>query len=359
MELKTPWRRDLEEVGPRVEAWARANLGAEAEVTNVSSPGNGMSSETVLFEMAVEGKPEKYAARLAPTPDVFPVFPEYDIELQAKCMRLVRERTDVPAPEVRWVELDPQWLGTPFLVMRRIEGNAPPDIPPYVFMGWVAEATPAQRAAMQRRTLQVLAQIHTITPANADLSFLVRSQHGRTPLEQQLGHERWYYEWAREGQRYPLIERTFEWLDAHLPDEGEAVLNWGDARVGNTLYRDFTPVGVLDWEMATVGPREVDLAWMLFLHKFFDDMAERFGMPGMKDFLQRAETVAEYEELTGHGVCALDWFEVFAAQRFAIVSVRTSTRGVAYGVTEQPDDPDDFIMFRNLQEQMLDGTYWS
>ena len=68
-------------------------------------------------------------------PDVFPVFPEYDIELQAKCMKLVRARTDVPAPEVRWVELDPQWLGTPFLVMRRIDGDAPPDIPPYVFDG--------------------------------------------------------------------------------------------------------------------------------------------------------------------------------------------------------------------------------
>ena len=39
-------------------------------------------------------------------PDVYPVFPEYDIELQAKCMNLVRAHTDVPVPDVRWVELD-------------------------------------------------------------------------------------------------------------------------------------------------------------------------------------------------------------------------------------------------------------
>ena len=225
-------------------------------------------------------------------------------------------------------------------------------------MGWVADATPAQRAAMQRRTLEVLAKIHTINPANADLSFLVRPQHGKTPLAQQLGHERWYYEWAREGRTYPLIERTFAWLEENLPEEGPTVLNWGDARVGNTLYRDFTPVAVLDWEMATMGPREVDLAWMIFLHKFFDDMAERFGMGGMKDFLQRDVVVSEYEELTGHTVQNLDWYEVFAAQRFAIVSVRTTARGVAYGVQEVSDDPDDVIMFRNLQEQMMDGTYW-
>ena len=50
---------------------------------------------------------------------------------------------------------------------------------------------------------------------------------------------------------------------------------------------------------------------------------------------------------------------MFAALRFAIVSVRTSTRGIAYGTMEKPDDPDDLIMFRNLLEQMLDGSYWS
>jgi aminoglycoside phosphotransferase (APT) family kinase protein len=358
LELDTPWRRDLDEVGKMLDVWAKAKVSPDAQVLNASSPGNGMSSETVLFEMTVGGDYERYAARLAPTADVYPVFPEYDIELQAMCMNLVRKRTDVPAPEVRWLELEREWLGTRFLVMRRIDGDAPPDIPPYVFLGWVQDATPEQRALMQRRTLQVLTKIHTINPSNADLDFLMRPQHGATPLQQQLGYQRWYYEWAREGLVYPLIARTFTWLDEHMPAEGPPVLNWGDARVGNTLYRDFTPVGVLDWEMATVGPREVDLAWMIFLHEFFDDMAVRFGMPGMKDFLQRSSVVGQYEQLSGHNVRNLDWYEVFAALRFAIVSVRTSTRGIAYGTMERPDDLDDLIMFRGLLEQMLDGSYW-
>ena len=359
LEIDTPWRRDLAEVGPALERWARAVVDAGARVANAAAPGNGMSSETVLFEMTVGGETERYAARLAPTADVYPVFPEYDIELQAKCMKLVRAQTDVPAPEVRWLELDEQWLGTRFLVMKRIDGDAPPDIPPYVFMGWVADATPEQRAAMQRRTLEVLVALHRLHPGNADLSFLARPQHGDTALRQQLGHERWYYEWAREGISYPLIESTFAWLEEHWPDERETVLNWGDARVGNILYRDFAPVAVLDWEMATIGPREVDIAWMIFLHSFFDDMAVRFGMAGMTDFMQRDAITAGYEELSGRPVRSLEWFEVFAALRFAIVSVRTSTRGIAYGTMEKPDDPDDLIMFRNLLEQMLDGSYWS
>jgi aminoglycoside phosphotransferase (APT) family kinase protein len=136
------------------------------------------------------------------------------------------------------------------------------------------------------------------------------------------------------------------------------VFNWGDSRIGNMLWNDFEPVAVLDWEMATVGPREVDLAWMIFLHAFFQDLAARFEMPGLPDFMDRDRLIATYEELTGHRVHDLEWFEVYAALRFAIVSIRTSTRGIAYGSMEKPEDLDDLVMFRGLLEQMLAGTYW-
>jgi aminoglycoside phosphotransferase (APT) family kinase protein len=207
--------------------------------------------------------------------------------------------------------------------------------------------------------VNVLAQLHTITPGNADLTFLARPELGSSPMDQQLGHERAYYEWARDGVSFPLIERAFVWLDGHRPSEGDAVLNWGDSRIGNMLFDGYDVAGVLDWEMATVGPREVDLAWMIFLHRFFQDIAERVGMPGLPDFMTRDGVVADYESLSGHTVANLDWYEVFAALRFAIVSIRTTTRGIAYGTQERPPEPDEYIMFRGLLEQMLDGTYWS
>ncbi len=358
-EYGTPWRRDLAELGAALGGWAAEALGADATVSDVASPGNGMSSETVLFAVTRPGRDvEHFAARLAPLPELVPVFPKYDLDLQRRCMDLVREHTDVPAPDVVAYETDPKWVGTPFLVMRRIEGEAPPDIPPYVFGGWMLDATPEQRAKLQHSSVRVLARLHEITPDSHDLGFLAQPEHGRSALDQQLGYQRWYYEWAREGVRYPLIERTFEWLDAHRPEEGPTVLNWGDARIGNILYRDFEPVAVLDWEMATIGPAETDVAWMIFLHRFFNDLAERFELPGIDDFMRREDVVADYEQQTGRRVGPLEWFEVFAAQRFAIVSVRTSTRGIAYGMMEKPEDPDDLVMFRGLQEQMLAGTYW-
>ena len=43
----------------------------------------------------------------------------------------------------------------------RAEGVVPADNPPYAIAGWVAEATPEQQDALWRRSIAVLARIHT------------------------------------------------------------------------------------------------------------------------------------------------------------------------------------------------------
>lgn len=352
--LTTPWRRDPSETAAALGRWAAARIAPDATVADVGEPGNGMSSETALFTLHHgDGTAERLVARLAPMPDVYPVFPHYDLDLQRTCMDLVRERTAAPAPVCRWLESDPSFLGTPFLVMDRVDGEAPADVPPYVFGGWVVDATPDERDALMRRSVDVLAQVHTIDPTNADLGFVARPAADGSYMTAQLGAQRDYYEWAREGVAYPLIERTFAWLDAHRPAERTPVLDWGDSRIGNILYRDFAPVAVLDWEMVTVGPREVDVAWMIFLHRFFQDLAVRFEMEGIPDFMRSADVAAAYTAATGEELDDLHWYEVFGALRFAIVSVRTSTRGIAYGQMEAPPDPDDLVMFRTLLEGMI------
>ena len=280
MEIDTPWRRDAAEVGASLEKWAQSEIAPDATLVSVSAPDNGMSSESVLFDIEHGGTVDRLVARLAPLPSLVPVFQNYDIEMQAKAMRLVGERTDVPVPEVPYLVLDEGVLESQFLVMRRVEGRAPADIPPYPFMGWVFDMTDDERATMQRNAVSVLVRLHELRPDNADLSFLERPDEGDSHLDQHLGHERNYYEWARDGVTYPLIEATFEWLEANRPTlTNPSVLNWGDARIGNMLWDGTEPSAVLDWEMASVGPAEVDLAWMIFLHTFFQDMAETLRLP--------------------------------------------------------------------------------
>jgi aminoglycoside phosphotransferase (APT) family kinase protein len=322
-----------------------------------------MSSETLLFDATwtTEGERRsgRYVARLAPDMADLPVFPTYDLGLQHRCLGLVAARSGVPVPEAPWLELDETLLGSPFFVMSRVEGVVPADMPPYVLAGWVHDASPTDRARLQRGAIEVLARLHEVDVSGPDAAFLDRPEWGATPLDQHLAYQRWYYDWAREGVDHPLIERALDWLDAHRPaDEGPAVLNWGDARIGNILFRDFTPVAVLDWEMASLGAPEVDLAWMIFMHRFFHDMAQRYGLPGLPDLLERGSAVRDYEELSGRRVRDLEFYEMFAALRFAIISLRTSARAIAYGQMEAPAEREGLVMHGHLVEQMLDGSYW-
>src|SRR3954468_2715763 len=90
--LSTPWRSDPAAMADRIAAWWYANRATGAAVTDVTAPqGSGMSSETLLFTIQPpDGQPERFVARLAPLASQrFPVFPEYDLELQMRVMQTV------------------------------------------------------------------------------------------------------------------------------------------------------------------------------------------------------------------------------------------------------------------------------
>jgi aminoglycoside phosphotransferase (APT) family kinase protein len=366
--IETPWRRDPEQLRGRFERWFAHVLpdGAAPRVVNVSTPeGNGYSSETLLVDIEHHADPhagleiERFAIRMTPERDSYPVFPEYDLELQYRCLDVVRGHTDVPVPDAPWFESDPEWMGSPFLVMRRVDGVAPADIPPYDMAGWIHDATPEQRVVLERASIGVLAGLHTLDPERHPLGFLDRPQYGAAALDQQLAYQREYFEWAREGVEYPVVERLFEWLEANRPaEDNRTTITWGDSRIGNILYRDLRPVAVLDWEMAALGPPEVDVAWMIWMHRFFEDLCANYGLPGLPDFLSRRAVIDVYQELSGTKLRDMEWFEVLAATRMAVITIRTSMRTIVFGQAEQPADPDDVIGFRAVLERMLSGTYF-
>ncbi|MFZ2178456.1 MAG: phosphotransferase family protein [Rhodococcus sp. (in: high G+C Gram-positive bacteria)] len=364
-------RPDPDVLRERLQTWLRrrsapedsASL-AQAQVTHVHVPeANGMSSETILFDATWSGEVHPLVARAAPTESTVPVFPSYELDNQFRVMAQVGEHSTVPVPAVYWSEPDPEPLGAPFFVMARVSGQVPPDVMPYNFGSWVTEATQEQRALLQRSSVDVLAQLHGIDDPAERFSFLRLPGFGPTVTEALSAHirrQREYYEWTTHiGPRSPLIERGFAWVEEYLPDDpSPAVFCWGDARIGNIMYRDFRPVAVLDWEMATLGPRELDLGWMAYLHRFFEDIAEVAGLEGLPDFLRLSDIAGSYEELTGHSPRDLEFYTTYAALRQATIMLRIQTRAIYFGQAETREDPDDLIMHRASLEAMLDGTYW-
>jgi aminoglycoside phosphotransferase (APT) family kinase protein len=359
--------RDPEDLRRRLEGWLAGHVddAADPVVSSLHRPErNGMSSETVLFdlELTVDGtrSTTPYVARLAPESGAVPVFPTYDFDKQFRVMQLVGRETAVPVPRAPWFEPDATAIGSPFFVMERIDGDVPPDVMPYNFGdSWLYDASPADRLRLQDASAATLARLHAIDLDAVDASFLELDRSEPTPLRRHVADQWDYYRWVSGDRPQSVIEAGFAWLDAHWPDdEGPTALSWGDSRIGNMLYRDFAPVAVLDWEMAGLAPREMDLAWMVFLHRFFEDLATQLELPGMPDFLRLSDVATTYERVSGHTPRHLEFFMMYAALRHGIVMSRVQQRSVHFGEAERPEDPNDLIMHRSTLEAMLDGTYW-
>jgi aminoglycoside phosphotransferase (APT) family kinase protein len=248
-------------------------------------------------------------------------------------------------------------FGAPMLLFARTPGDVPPDNPPYVFGSWVMDATEEELRRMLAGSVDVLAKVHTAHPHEVTA---LADDTGPDALRRHFEAQRAYYDWttADDGIRIPVLDRAFEWLEDNWPaDPGPTVLCWGDARIGNIGYTDFTPTAVFDWEMACACPREVDLAWLVFLHRFFQDIAEVFELPGMPSFLHRDDVVAAYQRRTGHAVRDFDWFLMYAALRDGIVMSRIKRRMIHYGQDQLPENPDDYVMHQATIHRMLDGRY--
>lgn len=357
--------RDVTTLPSVMSRWLSSVLpgGATPEVTVESGiDSTGMSSETIILSACWQQNghsiEQKLVARVAPAADDVPVFPTYRLDHQFEVMRLVGELTKVPVPQVRWIETTGDVLGKPFFLMDHVEGVVPPDMMPYTFGdNWFADAPADRQRALQDATVALLAQLHSIPNAQSTFRFLTEGRDSQTALRRHFSWVRSWYEFAVPGiGRSPLLERTFEWLEAHWPDDvaaGEPVLLWGDARIGNVLYRDFRPVAVLDWEMVTLGPRELDVAWMIFAHMVFQELAGLATLPGLPEVMRADDVRTSYRQLTGVDLGDLHWFYVYSGVMWACVFMRTGARRVHFGEVEKSTDVESLFYHAGLMKRLI------
>ncbi|MGV0787515.1 phosphotransferase family protein [Mycolicibacterium sp. XJ2] len=356
--------RDLSTLPGVMSRWLSTVLpdGAAPEITVESGvDANGMSSETIILtgRWSADGQAQvqKWVARVAPTTEDVPVFSSYRMDHQFDVIRLVQEKTDVPVPQVRWLENSGDVLGTPFFLMDYVDGRVPPDVMPYTFGGnWFGDSPAEQRRELQDATVGVIAELHSIPEPETVFGFL-NDGSDQNALRRNLNWlQDWYQFAVPEIGRSSLVERALDWLEANWPADAAAndpVLVWGDSRVGNVLYSGYQPVAVLDWEMATLGPREMDAAWMIFAHNVFQELAGLAGLPGLPDFMREEDVKKTYAALTGVELGDLNWFYVYSGVIWACVFMRTSARRVRFGEIEQPDDVESLFYHGALLKRLI------
>jgi len=222
-----------------------------------------------------------------------------------------------PAPEVLVYCEDDSILGAPFYLMEPVRG--------IILRRELPAGTTFLPETMRRLSesfIDNLARLHTLDYAAiglADLGkpvgYLERQVRGWT--------ERYY---GSKTHDYPEVEKISVWMAEHLPSTGGAALIHNDYKYDNVVLdpNDVTKIiGVLDWEMCTIGDPLSDLGSALAYWVDEKDPEElqkiRWGPTNVPGSLTRRQLLERYARATGREVLNMPFYLTFARFKIAVI----------------------------------------
>jgi aminoglycoside phosphotransferase (APT) family kinase protein len=304
----------------------RIGMSARGSVEKLSG---GMSNITLL---ATEGERELIVR--TPPPGAVHIKAGHDVVREAKLLQKL-DGVYPLAPRVHVIVEDPGVIGMPFFAMSRVKGRVlrsrvPKDV-----------ALPAATMrALSESFVDALVGLHAIDVERAGLIGV-----GRPDGYVQRQVDGWCERYEKSKvDDVSDMDRLAAWLKANVP-RGRALrptLVHNDFKYDNVVLdeSDLTKiVGVLDWELATVGEAMTDLGTVLsYWIEATDDEALRalpLCLTYLPGNLTRTEVVARYQERTGRVVEDLIFHVVLGSFRLGVIAQQIYFR-YAKGFTQDP-----------------------
>ena len=240
----------------------------------------------------------------------------HDMGREVRVQHLLRPHYDL-VPEVIGHCTDPNLIGSEFYVMERLHGTIlRRDLPSDV------DLSADEARSLADTVIDAQADLHAIDPASAGLEGL-----GRGPGyvgRQVSGWSRRYRD-ARTDD-VPSGDEVMRWLDTRQPEDVAERLIHGDWRFDNLVIDLAEPpriVGVLDWEMATIGDPLMDLGASMAYWVTDDDDPGFQSLRRQPSHLPGMPTREQYVEryLARTGLPMRDWtfYEVYGLFRLAVI----------------------------------------
>lgn len=270
----------------------------------------GQSNPTYRITTENDGEVRDYVLRKKPPGTL--IASAHAIDREFRVMKAL-EATEVPVPRMRHYCESSELLGTPFYVMEHLHGRVLMDQS-------LPGMSPDERQAIYREMNRVIAALHAV-----DYRAVGLGDYGKEG--NYVGRQ--VARWSRQCRESTLpvnaaMHRLMDWLPAHLPEDDETTLVHGDYRMDNLVFHPTEPriIGVLDWELSTLGHPLADLAYQCMAWRIPPSLwrgiggldLETLGIPS------EAEYVAWYGAATGRDAAG-HWDYYLAYNLFRMAAI--------------------------------------
>ena len=276
---ETPERLKFDEAA--LDAYLKEHVADYSGPLDVKQFKGGQSNPTYLLE--TPGK--KYVLRRKPPGKLLPSAHAVDREYR---VMTALGGEGFPVPKTYALCEDESVIGTAFFVMEFLDGRI-------FWDGRLPQLDRAERRGVIEAAVDTLADLHTVDHVKAGLG-----DYGKPGnyFERQIG--RWSKQYkAAETHSVPSMDKLIEWLPTAIPDGDETTVVHGDYRIDNIVLHKTEPraIGVLDWELSTLGHPLADFTY--YLMGWFFPAEMRGGLAGVDLKEENLPTVEEVVERYG------------------------------------------------------------
>ncbi len=209
-------------------------------------------------------------------------------------------------------------LGGDFYLMERkkgliIRGEAPDNL---------KESKELQRDVC-RAFVKNLADLHSIDHASIGLEDFGKPEG--YVQRQVVGWSQRYFN--AKTDEWDELEKAIFWMNNNVPEDDDAALIHNDYKFDNVILDPdvlSTIVGVLDWEMATVGSPLMDLGTTLGYWMSPKEGGEMLAMPFnprvLMETISRQEIAEMYSDYSGRDISDVNFYYVFGTIKIAVIA---------------------------------------
>jgi len=257
---ETPERLKFDEAA--LDAYLKEHVEGYEGPLDVKQFKGGQSNPTYLLTTPSK----KYVLRRKPPGKLLPSAHAVDREYR---VMTALGGQGFPVPKTFVLSEEDSVVGTQFFVMEFLDGR--------IF--WDARLpslSPPERRPIIEAAIDTLGHLHTVDFEAADLSDYGKHE---AYFERQIG--RWSKQYkAAETHEIPAMDRLIEWLPTAIPEGNETAVVHGDYRLDNMVMHKDEPrvIGVLDWELSTLGHPLADFTY--YLMAWFFPPEVRGGLMG-------------------------------------------------------------------------------